>query len=71
MIWITLVAFANLGMSIYLLRENRKLTYAAIARHAGDLAILDRPARKRFKPNDSVDEKSYTQWRIPSEGVGP
>lgn len=71
MIWVGIIALANIALSAYLLRENRKLTYIAIAKHAGEIAILDRPARKKSKPNESADEKSYTQWRIPSEGVGP
>lgn len=71
MIWMALVAFSNLGVSIYLLRENRKLTHAVIAGQAGDVPVPDRPSRKKSRLAESRDEKPYTQWRIPSEGVGP
>lgn len=71
MIYLAAVIVANLGIIGYLVRENRKLMYAAIAKHAGEIAVLERSPRKKPKPAESEPEKSYHSWRNPSEGVGP
>lgn len=71
MIWLALVAASNSALAAFLVYENRKLTYAAIARHAGEIAVIERAPRRRSKPADSDGEKTYHSWRNPVEGVGP
>lgn len=71
MIWLGLIAAANTALTAFLVYENRKLTYAAIARHAGDIAVMERAPKRRSKPADSDGEKTYHAWRNPVEGVGP
>jgi len=71
LIWLALVAAANTTLAAFLVYENRKLTYAAIARHAGEIAAIERAPRRRGKPAESDTEKTYHAWRNPIEGVGP
>jgi len=70
-IWLGLIAAANTALTAFLVYENRKLTYAAIARHAGDIAVMERAPKRRSKSADSDGEKTYHAWRNPVEGVGP
>lgn len=71
MIWLALIAVANVALSAYLVYENRKLTYAAIARHAGDIAVIERGQKANKKAPETEKEKTYHTWRNPNEGVGP
>jgi hypothetical protein len=72
MIWLAVVALGNMGVVIWLVRENRRLTQMAVSRHTGDFTAMVRaerqpPAAKKPKKEDD----DYHTWRIPSEGVAP
>lgn len=70
MIWLAMVALGNMGVSIWLVRENRRLTQMALARHTGDFTAMvraERLAPRRKKEDDSV----FSLPRIPAEGVSP
>jgi hypothetical protein len=71
MIWLAVVALGNMGVTIWFVRENRRLTQMAISRHTGDFTAMVRAERPAVavKKRDYDDE--YTTWRTPSEGVSP
>lgn len=72
MIYLAAVAIINAALAAWLVYENRKLTYAAIARHTGDIAVIERSQhRPRKASTEDEREKPYTSWRSPDEGVGP
>lgn len=72
MIYLAVVAIANATLAAYLTYENRKLTYAVMSRHAGDLANIEKAQRRpKATPTETADEKTYHAWRTPNEGVGP
>lgn len=72
MIWLAIVALGNMGVTIWLVRENRRLTQMAMARHTGDFTAMvraeSRPVTKEKKKNE---EDNHHIWRIPAEGVAP
>lgn len=72
MMWVALVALGNMGVTIWLVRENRRLTQMAMARHAGDFTAMVRAERRPVaaKQEDSGESKHYLP-RIPAEGVNP
>jgi hypothetical protein len=71
-IMLSIVALGNMGVTIWLIRENRRITQLAISRHTGDFTSMVRaektPASKKKKKDD---EDVYHTWRYPSEGVAP
>ena len=73
MIWLAVVALGNMGVAIWLIRENRRLTQMVVARHTGDFTAMVRAESKVVKKRkaDDEEEKSYSNWRNPSEGVSP
>ena len=72
MIWLAVVALGNMGVAIWLIRENRRLTQMVVARHTGDFTAMVRAETKPKKRKaDNDEEKSYSNWRNPSEGVSP
>lgn len=72
MIVLSVVALGLLGVIIWLVRENRRLTQMVISRHTGDFTAMVRAERhqKAMKSKESSKEEYHT-WRIPSEGVAP
>lgn len=73
MMWLAIVALGNMGATMWLVRENRRLTQMAMARHTGDFTAMvraeqARPVRKRDRDDD--DDNHYS-WRSPLEGVAP
>ena len=69
MIWLAIVALGNMGVSIWLVRENRRLTQMAIAKHAGEFKAMvraEQPVKTKKKEDDA-----YHTWRTPLEGVAP
>jgi hypothetical protein len=72
MIWMAIVALGNMGVTMWLVRENRRLTQMAMARHTGDFTAMvraeQRPVAK--KRVDNEDDLPYN-WRTPLEGVNP
>ncbi len=72
MIYLALIAAANTALAAFLVYENRRLTYAVMARHAPDLAILEKAKKRHPTSNtESKAETAYHAWRNPTEGVGP
>lgn len=72
MIYLAAVAIVNTAFAAYLVHENRKLTYAAIARHSGEIANIERATRAKPKPpTETSGETTYHTWRNADEGVGP
>lgn len=72
MIYLAAVAIINTAFAAYLIYENRKLTYAVMSRHAGDLANIEKSQRRtKVASTENGDEKTYHSWRNPNEGVGP
>lgn len=69
MIWLALVALGNMGVTIWLVRENRRLTQMAMARHTGDFTAMVRAEKAPVKKKEESNQ--YTNWRTPSEGVSP
>lgn len=73
MIMLSIVALGNMGVTIWLVRENRRITQLAISRHTGDFTSMVRaekiPVSKKKKNDDG--EEIYHTWRVPSEGVAP
>jgi hypothetical protein len=73
MIWLAVVALGNMGVVIWLVRENRRLTQMAVSRHTGDFTAMVRaekqptPAKKKPKKDDD----DYHTWRLSAEGVAP
>ena len=75
MIWLAIVALGNMGVAIWLVRENRRLTQMVVAKHTGDFTAMVRAERqpavnKKVKKNDD-DNDSYHTWRSSAEGVAP
>lgn len=72
MIYLAVVCLAITALAAFLVYENRKLTYAVMARHTGDLANLEKAQRRQPKPSaETGNETTYHTWRNPDEGVGP
>lgn len=72
MIWLAVVALGNMGVAIWLIRENRRLTQMVVARHTGDFTAMVRAETRAVrKKRSEEEEKSYSNWRNPSEGVSP
>ena len=72
MIVLSVVALGLLGVIIWLVRENRRLTQMVISRHTGDFTAMVRAEKKQAAvKKDKSSEKEYHTWRIPSEGVAP
>lgn len=74
MIWVAIVALGNMGVTIWLVRENRRLTQMAMARHTGDFTAMVRAERKvvnNVKRDDDDYDKPIYSWRNPVEGVNP
>ena len=70
MIWVAILALGNMGVSMWLIRENRKLTLMAIAKNSTEVASMLRA--DSVKPKKKKEEKdAYHTWRNPSEGVAP
>jgi hypothetical protein len=72
MIWLAIVALGNMGVTAWLVRENRRITQMAMSRHTGDFAAMiraekPRPAKKKEKEADSP----HHSWQNPLEGVAP
>jgi hypothetical protein len=61
-----------MGVTVWFVRENRRLTQMVISRHTGDFTAMVRaekqpaPAKKREESEDN-----YHTWRQPFEGVAP
>ena len=72
MIYVALIAVANTALAAFLVHENRRLTYAVMARHAPDLAVIEKAKKRHPASNtESKAETTYHAWRNPTEGVGP
>lgn len=73
MIVLSVVALGLLGVIIWLIRENRRLTQMVISRHTGDFTAMVRAERydKVAKRKESSKDNEYHTWRMPSEGVAP
>lgn len=71
MIWLAMVALGNMGVSIWLVRENRRLTQMALARHTGDFTAMVRAERTVSKRKKDDDDSVFSLPRIPAEGVSP
>ena len=71
MIWLAIVALGNMGVTIWFVRENRRLTQMAISRHTGDFTAMVRAERPPVVKKRESDNDEYTVWRNPSEGVSP
>jgi hypothetical protein len=72
MIVLSVVALGLLGVIIWLVRENRRLTQMVISRHTGDFTAMVRAEKKQLiATKDKKKDDGYSSWRIPSEGVAP
>jgi hypothetical protein len=72
MIWLAIVALGNMGVVVWLVRENRRLTQMAISKHTGDFTSMVRAERPiSAKKQKKQEEEAYHTWRSPSEGVAP
>jgi hypothetical protein len=73
MIWLAVVALGNMGVVIWLVRENRRLTQMAVSRHTGDFTAMVRAERQppAAKKKSKKEDDDYHSWRNPSEGVAP
>lgn len=72
MIVLSVVALGLLGVIIWLVRENRRLTQMVISRHTGDFTAMVRAERNKTTPKTKDATKDeYHTWRVPSEGVAP
>lgn len=72
MIWLAIVALGNMGVVIWLVRENRRLTQMTISKHTGDFSAMVRAERSlSAKKEKKKEEEAYHTWRLPSEGVAP
>lgn len=71
MIWLSIVALGNMGVTIWLVRENRRLVQMAIARHFGEYNAMVRAESKPVSAKKKEEDNSYHTWRNPSEGVSP
>lgn len=72
MIWVAIVALGNMGVSIWLVRENRRLTQMVISKSGTEFATMVRAETSvTRKKKTKKAEESYHTWRNPSEGVAP
>lgn len=74
MIWLAIVALGNMGVTVWLVRENRRITQMALAKHTGDFTAMVRAEKAvvKAKPKSDNDENdSRWSWRNPLEGVAP
>ena len=71
MIWLAIVALGNMGVTVWFVRENRRLTQMAISRHTGDFTAMVRAERPAVVKKREPENDDYTVWRNPSEGVSP
>lgn len=71
MIYLAIVAVANVGLAGYLAYEVRRMAYIAMSRHVSDVVKIETGSKKRFKPAEEEGEKTYNPRRTPNEGVGP
>lgn len=72
MIWLAIVALGNMGVTVWFVRENRRLTQMLISRHTGDFTAMVRAERHPVAPKKREDrDDEYHTWRNPSEGVSP
>lgn len=72
MIVLSIISLGLLGVVLWLVRENRRLTQMVISRHTGDFSAMVRAERNSSGLRKKKDAKEeYHTWRIPSEGVAP
>lgn len=71
MIVLSIVSLGLLGIVVWLVRENRRLTQMVIARHTGDFTAMVRAEKAPVSKKKKQKEEGYHTWRIPSEGVAP
>jgi len=71
MIWLAIVALGNMGVTVWLVRENRRITQMAMARHTGDFTAMVRAEQRPVVKRDRDDEDIHHNWRNPLEGVNP
>lgn len=71
MILLSVVTLGLLGVVVWLVRENRRLTQMVISKHTGDFTAMVRAEKAVVKKDKKQKEESYHTWRIPSEGVAP
>jgi hypothetical protein len=70
-IMLSIVALGNMGVTIWLVRENRRITQLAISRHTGDFTSMVRAEKTPASKKKKEDDDAYHTWRYPSEGVAP
>jgi hypothetical protein len=71
-IMLSIVALGNMGVTIWLVRENRRITQLAISRHTGDFTSMVRAEKTlTSKKKKNEEDDSHHTWRYPSEGVAP
>jgi hypothetical protein len=68
---LSIVALGNMGVTIWLIRENRRITQLAISRHTGDFTSMVRAEKTPASKKKKEEDESYHTWRYPSEGVAP
>ena len=72
MIWLAIVALGNMGVTVWLVRENRRITQMAMARHTGDFTAMVRAEQRPVAKKDRDDDSDlHHNWRNPVEGVNP
>lgn len=71
MIMLSIVALGNMGVTIWLVRENRRITQLAISRHTGDFTSMVRAEKTPASKKKKEEDDGYHTWRYPSEGVAP
>ena len=71
MIWLAVVALGNMGLSIWLIRENRRYVQMAVSKHMGEYAVVARAESKPKKNDKKSEDDAYHSWRSPAEGVAP
>lgn len=72
MIWLAIVTLGNMGVTVWFVRENRRLTQMLISRHTGDFTAMVRAERQPSAPKKREEsDDSYHTWRQPFEGVTP
>ena len=72
MIWLAIVALGNMGVSVWLVRENRRITQMAMAKHTGDFTAMVRAEKTPVaKKRRDDDDEQHPGWRYPVEGVNP
>lgn len=71
MIWLAIVALGNMGVTVWLVRENRRITQMAMARHTGDFTAMVRAEQRPAAKKEREDDDLHHNWRNPLEGVNP